>query len=168
MNESDKAVPTASADECRALYSVSYISRSRISPWDLDEELANIEKTSIHHNEQAGLTGKLIYRNGHFVQRLEGPRPLVEETMDRIRDDHRHDNIKILSAHPITRRMYADWQQMRLVTEGPELGDIDAVLGPLCLRAVQSANDAEAAALLSALQNVPASDRCLLPTQGSS
>ncbi len=168
MNDSGKkVVRNAGADARDDLFSISYISRCRIPPWEITGELADIEKDSIRNNALFGITGKLICRHGHFVQRLEGPKQKVEETMDRIRDDHRHDNITMLSAHPITRRMYDDWQQLHIVTDGPELGDLDAILGPLSCRAVQSTDDHEAAALLGALQNIPASNM-LLPDQGGS
>ena len=146
-----------------ALFSISYVSRCRIPPWELTEELADIERSSVRRNEAAGLTGKLICRNGHFVQRLEGPKQLVDETMDRIRNDHRHDNIKILARHPIRQRMYSSWQQLHIVQEGPELADLDSLLGLLCSRPVQSADDDEVAVMLTALQNIPASSKQLLP-----
>ena len=163
----DKAIPTTGADERDALYSLSYISRCRIPPWELAAELQNIQSTSIENNRAAGLTGKLIYRHGHFVQRLEGPRRAVKETMDRIRDDHRHDNLKILSSHSIENRMYSDWQQLLMVTDGPELADLDPRFGSLSLRPVQSADESESAAILLALQDVPASGKVLLPVPRS-
>ncbi len=162
-----KATTETLADEGDELYSLSYISRCRIPPWELAAELQNIQKTSIDNNRAAGLTGKLIYRHGHFVQRLEGPKSTLDETMDRIRDDHRHDNIKILSSHAIERRMYSDWQQLLMVTDGPEVRDLDALLGSLSLRPVQSADESESAAMLLALQDVPTSGKVLLPVPRS-
>ena len=158
---------TPETGERDALYSLSYISRCRIPPWELAAELRHIQETSIENNRAAGLTGKLIYRHGHFVQRLEGLRYAVEETMDRIRDDHRHDNLKILSSHSIEQRMYTDLQQLLVVTDGPELAGLDALLGSLSIRPVQSADESESAAMLLALQHAPMSDNVFLPVPRS-
>jgi hypothetical protein len=44
-------------------------------------------------NDALGLTGMLLYSDGSFVQTLEGPQDVVEETFGRIAVDRRHRDI---------------------------------------------------------------------------
>ncbi len=136
------------------LYAISYISQSTIPEEELSLELQDIELTSMLRNLEAGLTGKLIYRHGHFVQRLEGPWSALEQTMARILADPRHRNLHVISREPIESRLYGAWQQMVVVVEGPELVDLDAMLDFMASRPQFSVRQTEAEIMLSALAAV--------------
>ncbi|MEM8681790.1 MAG: BLUF domain-containing protein [Pseudomonadota bacterium] len=144
------------------LYALSYVSQSRIPGLQIHHELQAIEQTSLHRNAQAGITGKLIYRLGHFVQRLEGTEEALDETMERISDDRRHRNINIISREPIDTRVYHDWQQLIVLLEGPELDDLDTMLGFMVARPKFSVRPWEADIMLSALTRVTTSSNDLL------
>lgn len=74
-----------------------------------DEGLADLLATSRRNNDAHDITGLLLFREGEFVQILEGDRYDVEEAMKRISADSRHNDIRILLEEPIHARRFADW-----------------------------------------------------------
>ncbi|WP_260235821.1 BLUF domain-containing protein [Curtobacterium sp. ZW137] len=72
---------------------------------DLDEVL----RTARHRNAEAGLSGLLIFKDGRFMQLLEGPREAVLERYARIVDDPRHTDVGLLVEENIHTRRFADW-----------------------------------------------------------
>lgn len=61
------------------------------------------------NNAKQGITGMLIYGNGTFLQTLEGDEDVIDPLMDKISKDGRHEDIRLLTRHPIESRQYADW-----------------------------------------------------------
>jgi len=51
----------------------------------------------------------LLYRDGNFLQVLEGPEAAVKDTLRRIEQDERHKGILVMKTSPITERNFADW-----------------------------------------------------------
>ncbi len=64
---------------------------------------------SRQHNLTANITGMLLYKDGNFMQTLEGPVPAVKTLVEKIRNDPRHRNFKILMEGPITERSFESW-----------------------------------------------------------
>lgn len=60
-------------------------------------------------NEQTGITGMLLYRNGYFLQVLEGPDTEVRAKMHTIRDDDRHTKVAVLLEDVIEERQFPEW-----------------------------------------------------------
>lgn len=60
-------------------------------------------------NSEHDITGMLLYRDGRFIQVLEGPRAAVESLAARIEGDQRHHDVRILLTEPISQRSFADW-----------------------------------------------------------
>jgi Sensors of blue-light using FAD len=60
-------------------------------------------------NEQAGITGMLLYSRGCFFQVLEGRPGAVDMVFDRIYADARHIAIAQLIFEPIAQRAFGDW-----------------------------------------------------------
>ncbi len=60
-------------------------------------------------NQDLGLTGMLLYADGSFVQTLEGPEQVVEETFARITADRRHREVFVALREEVTQRSYPDW-----------------------------------------------------------
>ena len=81
-----------------------------------EEELRRVLESAQRRNARADITGVLRYDGAYFLQVLEGPRAAVEATMERIRRDPRHTDIRLLHAGPLEQRDFADWS-MVLVTE---------------------------------------------------
>ncbi len=144
------------------LHAISYVSQSTVPEGELRRELRDIEVTSMRRNLASELTGKLIYRHGHFVQRLEGPWDSLEQTMSRILVDPRHHHLNIISLEPIEARLYEAWQQMVVVVEGPELVDLDAILDFMACRQEFSVRETEASVMLAALAAVSTRERSAL------
>jgi hypothetical protein len=76
-------------------------------------------------NRAQGVTGVLIYDEGHYFQWLEGPREAVTRIWESIRRDERHGDFKILRQQGIPSRFFKGWD-MRLARR--TRGQIDKVL----------------------------------------
>ncbi|WP_285041390.1 BLUF domain-containing protein [Plantibacter sp. LMC-P-059a] len=74
-----------------------------------DEDLTALLATSRENNARAHLTGMLIYRDGRFLQVLEGPEAAVRGLMDTLTTDPRHTGIRVMFEEPIRERQFADW-----------------------------------------------------------
>lgn len=88
---------------------------------DASVSVGNILITSRRNNDAVGVTG-LLYTDGtRFLQVLEGERPTVDATFDRIKADFRHQAIVILSDREVTRREFGNWAMAhRLLTESAD------------------------------------------------
>ncbi|MFT4682083.1 MAG: hypothetical protein ACI9FU_001562 [Granulosicoccus sp.] len=74
---------------------------------DLDDvALYDLLIESAENNRQNQLTGLLAYRDGAFLETLEGDRKRVFETYDRIKDDERHIDVTLLELEPIEERQF--------------------------------------------------------------
>lgn len=89
------------------LLSVLYSSNAT-EPFD-DALLGELLAQSRADNQRAGLTGMLLYRAGRFIQVLEGAPDAVRALVDRIRDDPRHRDMRILIEQPVEDRQFASW-----------------------------------------------------------
>ena len=70
-------------------------------------------------NARAGISGLLLYRDGAFLQVLEGAREAVHATYARIRADARHDRVVTLLDEPLAGREFADWRMGFVSLEDP-------------------------------------------------
>ena len=61
-------------------------------------DLKRLLEISRLKNARIGITGLLLYRDGHFLQYLEGPEDAVQATYDRIGLDTRHKNPRIVAS----------------------------------------------------------------------
>ena len=77
----------------------------RLSQGDLLELL----KKARISNEAHGLTGMLLYRNGTYLQYLEGQRADVDGLLRRLREDPRHKAMRILREGAVRERLFPDW-----------------------------------------------------------
>ena len=74
-----------------------------------DAEIRDILSVSRRNNERSGLTGMLLYRDGNFLQVLEGPESAVEATFARISKDPRHRGIIVIRITRPTSRLFSEW-----------------------------------------------------------
>lgn len=89
------------------LVSVVYVSKATSDVGD--DTLRDILTESRENNAESGVTGVLLYRDGQFVQVLEGPRDSVQSLVATITADPRHDDIRIVLDEPIDERQFGDW-----------------------------------------------------------
>ena len=75
-----------------------------------DVELLELLRVARQNNERSGITGMLLYRDGNFLQVLEGPSPAVDELIDKIKRDTRHHGVILMSRRGVQERQFAEWQ----------------------------------------------------------
>lgn len=73
------------------------------------DELDDLLEAAQGHNEVEGITGALVYVDGHFLQVLEGERATVEDLMRRIAKDLRHETVAVLQAGEVPAAAFPDW-----------------------------------------------------------
>jgi len=61
------------------------------------------------NNSQIGVTGLLLYSNKKFIQVLEGKQDVVQRLFEKIQNDDRHYNVKLLIEGFIKERNYPEW-----------------------------------------------------------
>jgi hypothetical protein len=89
------------------LYSAIYKSRCKgIADWDLVE---SILESSSRNNPTSGITGVLIATQTHFLQILEGEFEALNETLERISRDTRHERVQLIRFSDIKKRRFDDW-----------------------------------------------------------
>ena len=90
-----------------ALTSIVYVSEARrpMDSGDLTRLLGQIEP----RNRMLGITGMLLYKDGCFIQAIEGPAPAVQGTLARIRMDRRHHGVVVLHQGPVVERQFPRW-----------------------------------------------------------
>ena len=73
------------------LIHIAYVSLSNkeLDETELDELLMDIRK----RNKQQNVTGLLLYNDGSFIQVIEGKSKMLIELYEKIKQDHKHENI---------------------------------------------------------------------------
>ncbi|MDP3551949.1 MAG: BLUF domain-containing protein [Novosphingobium sp.] len=91
------------------LHSLLYISNSCIAPKDAPVVVKSIAAKALKHNPAVGLTGALLFTGTHFAQILEGARTAIDQLMEQVIQDPRHDHLVIVDKGPLKVRQFADW-----------------------------------------------------------
>ncbi|AKJ30249.1 BLUF domain-containing protein [Caldimonas brevitalea] len=82
---------------------------SRVSPAVTRMDVQRILWVSQIRNRRLDVTGMLALIDSHFVQVLEGRSEALTELMQRIGQDPRHEQLRVLVHEPIDRRRFASW-----------------------------------------------------------
>ncbi|ARV05440.1 hypothetical protein BTO04_01465 [Polaribacter sp. SA4-10] len=61
-------------------------------------------------NKMDNITGVLIYKQGCFLQVLEGKTKVIDNLIERLIRDSRHKNFKIIQDNFIKNRLFKDWK----------------------------------------------------------
>ncbi len=72
-------------------------------------ELVALLNRSRAKNARLGLSGMLLYRDGYFLQLLEGEETAVRERYAVIAEDKRHKWVSLVMTGPSEKRDFADW-----------------------------------------------------------
>lgn len=104
------------------MFSAVYISTST-AVFEADD-LPALLAQSRENNVAAELTGMLLYREGRFLQALEGPEDTVRAVMGTIAADPRHERIRVLAEEQIKERRFPGWSMGY-----PQVGDDENVPG---------------------------------------
>jgi len=98
-------------------YRIIYSSVSS-TPMQLDE-LEDLLEQAQGNNSRNGITGALVYVDGFFLQVLEGEKDSVQELMQTISNDFRHETVTVLQAGEIAAAAFSNWD-MAYVSATPE------------------------------------------------
>jgi hypothetical protein len=74
-----------------------------------DAELVELLRQCRINNSRRDITGMLLYKDGNFIQALEGPERDVVELHTRIARDPRHRQMLTLLREPTEQRDFAGW-----------------------------------------------------------
>jgi hypothetical protein len=89
------------------MISITYISFAT-QPFSA-RELLDLLAVARQNNGKLAVTGMLLYREGSFMQVLEGRPANVHGLFARIGRDQRHHELKSILREPIQERMFPDW-----------------------------------------------------------
>jgi hypothetical protein len=84
-----------------------------------EKELVDLLEISRKNNHAVGLTGMLLYKDGNFMQFLEGEKSQVKALMVKIEKDPRHTGLITLLEQESDRREFSEWA-MGFKKLGPE------------------------------------------------
>jgi hypothetical protein len=89
------------------LFSLTYVSTATMpfSKVDLLDLLTKSRKT----NASLGISGMLLFKDGNFLQSLEGEKKNIESLYEKIALDTRHKTVVILSMEYCSERSFPDW-----------------------------------------------------------
>lgn len=90
------------------LVQTAYLSQAT-RPLD-DNELIKLLETSRAKNFRRGVGGLLLYREGSFLQILEGRAVEVESLLQTIQRDTRHTDVRIILRQDVSERVFVNWR----------------------------------------------------------
>jgi hypothetical protein len=93
--------------EDMSVYQLTYFSSA--SKKMLKSDLYIILRQARKNNELLNITGALIYIDKNFIQILEGEKNSVCNLFEKISEDNRHSNVKILQEKISDHRSFQDW-----------------------------------------------------------
>lgn len=100
------------------MFFLVYVS-SAVRPFSRSE-LEDLLATSRDNNARAGITGMLLYKDGNFMQVLEGEEGAVRALYDKIGDDPRHRGEITLREGFTEERQFPDWSMGFRDLQSPE------------------------------------------------
>lgn len=74
------------------------------------EQLDELFYQSVKNNETNEITGVLLYKEGTFIQILEGEDQILSDMLKVIERDKRHNNIMIVLDRIITKRLFTNFK----------------------------------------------------------
>lgn len=90
---------------------IAYISRTPTSDRSvrMPTGLSDIISVSRKHNPQSQITGIISYREGQYLQIIEGPHAEVDKLMAKIAADPRHEDLWVFLDGPVAKRSFDSW-----------------------------------------------------------
>lgn len=88
------------------------------------DELLDLLEQARSNNTQLRVTGMLLYKDGNFMQVLEGERDVIWGLYEKITFDPRHRGALKLLDHPVPARGFPEWSMAFRDLKSPELLDL--------------------------------------------
>lgn len=108
------------------LIRLAYASRARFDARPESMEVSSVVMTILNqsrsNNALSKIGGALYYADGYFFQCLEGEESAVLKLMDKIREDPRHEQLKISFCKLIRKRYFNSWS-MTYVPRGQAIDE---------------------------------------------
>ena len=101
------------------MFSLVYVS-SAVRPFS-SSELVYLLTQCRTNNTQRGITGMLLYKDGNFMQALEGDELAVRDLHRKIARDPRHRGLLTLLQRTFTERQFPDWSMGFHNLDDPEV-----------------------------------------------
>ena len=89
------------------MFQLVYVSSS-VKPFS-NEELLQLLAKARRNNEKLGISGMLLYKDGDFMQALEGDEAIVRSLSARIATDSRHKGVNTVMQGLCAEREFPDW-----------------------------------------------------------
>ncbi len=89
------------------MFSLTYVS-SAVAPFTKDD-LEALLNQCVRDNKRVGITGLLLYKDGNFMQSLEGPEDHVRRLHGKIAVDARHRGLITLLQGDTAERHFPGW-----------------------------------------------------------
>jgi hypothetical protein len=93
--------------EDMVIYQLVYISAANKE--FTEDELQNLLTKARINNGNLGVSGMLLFHQGSFIQALEGPRSAVDSLYDKISQDKRHTETRVLFRGELKERSFDSW-----------------------------------------------------------
>ena len=89
------------------MYELTYesVAKKGLPELDIDEILIS----SRSKNVENGITGCLVYYNRRFIQILEGNQNTVQKLYEKIKNDKRHEKVRVIAENAIDERTFPEW-----------------------------------------------------------
>ncbi|MEA5444419.1 BLUF domain-containing protein [Gammaproteobacteria bacterium AB-CW1] len=98
-----------------------YASRATFEPQKnangIEPNVARILMQSRRNNARDRIGGVLHFGDGYFFQCLEGERGLVNKVYQRIGEDPRHEDVRLLQMEQVDERKFLDWSMKYVAIE---------------------------------------------------
>jgi len=121
------------------LKSLTYTSLARL---DLQaEDIEAIHRTARELNALEGITGLLIFNGTHFLQIIEGAPNAIDDLVERLRRDPRHNGLEVREERIVDHRSFPDWSMELVRVSASYFEAKDAVSGHLPKEISQDVRD---------------------------
>ena len=89
--------------------------------------LLDLLHTSRGYNTIDNISGVLMHRDGYFLQIIEGEQDVIEDLFQRLNNDTRHKNIKMILDRSVERRLFSNWAMGCADFDEPELSMLPGI-----------------------------------------
>ena len=90
------------------MHMIAYVSTAHILL--KDDDLDSLLSKSRHNNLEHDITGLLLYKDGTFIQVIEGAESNIRRLYNNIQRDRLHHSVTTLLDEPIMERIFPNWQ----------------------------------------------------------
>ena len=110
------------------MHLIAYTSRYSGDTADIESVLADIVKTAKEANPKRGITGVLFFDRDRFVQVIEGEKTALNDLLELIKADPRHDDIEVIFDGEEDHQEFTEWNMDAFKLHGASQFDDEEVL----------------------------------------